>query len=251
MASAWFRFYAELNRFVAPARRQRDFQCHCAQDASVKHMVEALGVPHCEVALLLVNGAPVNFSYRLCEQDRVSVFPRFASLKPDAWSTVSLQPQGAPAFVADAHLGRLARDLRMLGFDVLYRNDFSDDDIVGIAVHGRRIVLTRDRDLLMRKAVERGCYLYATASDRQLLEVLDRYRLADQIQPLSRCLNCNGLLQSVPKHAVEQSLPALSGAYQQDFRRCSGCGQVYWEGSHVTRMRRRIAALLATIRRTA
>lgn len=248
MTSAWFRFYAELNRFVVPAQRQRSFERSCAQDASVKHMVEALGVPHTEVALILVNGLSVDFSYRLREQDRVSVFPRFASLKPDAASTPSLQPPGLPVFVADAHLGRLARDLRMLGFDVLYRNDFSDDAIVHIAVRDQRIVLTRDRDLLMRKPVVRGCYLYAIASDEQLLEVMDRYQLAGAVLPLSRCLNCNGLLQAVPKHLVEDDLPARSGACQQHFRRCSACGRVYWEGSHVARMRKRIAALLEAMR---
>ncbi|RJG01860.1 Mut7-C RNAse domain-containing protein [Noviherbaspirillum sedimenti] len=247
MTSAWFRFYAELNRFVAPPQRQRSVERVCAQDASVKHMVEALGVPHTEVALILVNGRPVDFSYRLREQDHVSVYPRFACLMP-APPCASLQPSGHSVFVADAHLGRLARDLRMLGFDVLYRNDFSDDDIVRIAVQEQRIVLTRDRDLLMRKPVARGCYLYTIDGDQQLLDVMARYRLAGEIRPLSRCLNCNGLLAPVSRDAVEDDLPARSGACHQRFRRCAGCGQVYWEGSHVVRMRKRIAALLEAVR---
>jgi len=245
---AWFRFYAELNRFLAPSQRQCGFEWLCSQDASVKHMVEALGVPHTEVALILVNGQPVDFSYRLREQDRVSVYPYFSCLKADAQPPVSLQPPGPPCFIADAHLGRLARDLRMLGFDVLYRNDFSDADIVSIAVQEQRIVLTRDRDLLMRKPVARGCYLHAIASDSQLLEVMARYRLAERIMPLSRCLKCNGLLEPVSRQAVAGDLPEHSGACQQHFRRCSGCGKVYWEGAHVTRMRKRIAALLAAMR---
>ncbi|QAU35374.1 Mut7-C RNAse domain-containing protein [Janthinobacterium sp. 17J80-10] len=248
MTQAWFRFYAELNRFVSPALRQRSFERRCAQDASVKHMVEALGVPHTEVALILANGDPVDFSYRLREQDHVSVYPRFARLRGDSQSPASLQPHGLPLFVADAHLGRLARDLRMLGFDVLYRNDFADDEIVRIVVEEQRIVLTRDRDLLMRKPIVRGCYLYATGSDAQLSEVMERYDLAGQIRPLSRCLKCNGVLEPVAKNVVEHHLPVRSSACQQHFQRCTACCQVYWDGAHVARMRRRIAALLATMR---
>lgn len=248
MTHAWFRFYAELNRFVSPVLRQRGVECACSRDASVKHMIEALGVPHTEVALILVNGDPVDFAYRLCEQDHVSVYPRFALLKGDAQTTEFLQPHGLPVFVADAHLGRLARDLRMLGFDVLYRNDFSDDEIVSIVLRDARIVLTRDRDLLMRKSIARGCYVYATASDRQLTEVMERYDLAGQILPLSRCLTCNGLLEAVARELVAPHLPDRSGACQQHFRRCTACRQVYWEGSHVARMRGRIASLLETMR---
>ena len=240
----WFRFYAELNRFVAPALRQRSFERPCSRDASVKHMIEVLGVPHTEVALILVNGQPVDFAYRLREQDYVSVYPRFTCMKGAAEATEFLQPPGPPIFVADAHLGRLARDLRMLGFDVLYRNDFADDEIVGIAVQEGRIVLTRDRDLLMRKPIERGCYVYAIDGDKQLLEVMARYDLAGLIRTLSRCLKCNGLLEPVARHVVESELPAYSGACQDYFRRCAVCHQLYWEGAHVARMRKRIAALL-------
>ncbi len=246
--NASFRFYAELNYFIAPHRRQRRFDCACARDASVKHMIEALGVPHTEVALILVNDAPVDFSWRLREHDRVSVYPHFLTLAVDGAPFAMLQPPGLPAFVADAHLGRLARDLRMLGFDALYRNDFTDDDIVRIAMRDGRIVLTRDRDLLMRKGIALGCYVYATESEAQLRDVMARYRLGGMARPLSRCLNCNGLLQDVPRHAVERQVPARSGACLNDFRRCAACGQVYWEGSHVARMRRRIASLLEAMR---
>ncbi len=240
---ACLRFYGELNCFVAPALRQRAVEQHCPRDATVKHVVEALGVPHTEVALILVNGCPVDFSYRLQHRDRVSVYPQFASLAPGAQAEALLS-EGRPDFVADAHLGRLARDLRMLGFDVLYCNTFSDDEIVRIAVQEQRIVLTRDRDLLMRRQIAYGCYVHALAADAQLSEVMRRYRLADRANPLSRCLDCNGLLRDVPEHEVLAQLPARSRACHSEFRRCLGCGHVYWEGSHVARMRRRIALLL-------
>lgn len=244
MANAWFRFYAELNVFVAPPCRQRLFERTCSKDASVKHMIEVFGVPHTEVALILVNGEPVDFSYRLSDQDCVSVYPGFLSLGGDTPSPMLLQPAGRPAFVADAHMGRLARDLRMLGFDVLYRNDFSDDEIVRLAVEEERIVLTRDRDLLMRKPISRGAYLYSTDSDTQMLEIMRRYRLAEKAKPLSRCLDCNGILETVSGETVAQQVPARSAAFHDHFQRCKACGHVYWEGSHVTRMRRRIDSLL-------
>lgn len=244
MTIAFFRFYAELNVFLKPPYRQRMFDYPCSLDASVKHMIEALGVPHTEVDLILVNQQAVDFSYRLQHQDRISVYPWFAN---PGWRTGlpgSLQPSGNALFIADAHLGKLARDLRMLGFDVLYRNDFADADVVHIATQENRIVLTRDRDLLIRKAIERGCYLYATSPSAQLHQVIARYQLADRITPLSRCLNCNGLLCAVDRQAVLHRLPARSSACSRHFFICAGCEQVYWDGSHTARMRKRVAEML-------
>jgi uncharacterized protein with PIN domain/sulfur carrier protein ThiS len=247
VSTAEFRFYAELNQFLAPRRRQHAFMHACARDASVKHMIEALGVPHTEVALVLVNGSPVDMAYRIADGDRIAVYPHFRSF--DADGTLPAQHGPEPArFIADAHLGQLARQLRMLGFDVLYRNSYSDAEVVRIALDQRRIVLTRDRDLLIRKDVLHGCYLHATDTDTQLCDILTRYHLAAQVRMFSRCLNCNGLLQPVDKEAVRARLPADSARHYQQFFACTGCGQVYWEGSHVARMRARMAALLQKCR---
>lgn len=243
---ARFRFYAELNDFLSPQRRQLAFEHPCASDASVKHMIEALGVPHTEVALILVDGVSVGFAYRLRHGERVSVYPAFTAL--DMEQAVQLRPpwQDTPRFVADAHLGQLAKNLRMLGFDVLYRNDYSDAEVVRLAVDDGRIVLTRDRDLLIRKDILYGCYLHAIASEAQLLEVVGRYRLAGAARAFSRCLNCNGMLQSIPKEAVGHRVPQHSHRIYRHFYECQGCSQVYWEGSHVARMRARLAPVLDT-----
>ncbi|HSD62004.1 MAG TPA: MoaD/ThiS family protein, partial [Burkholderiales bacterium] len=77
MARAEFRFYEELNDFLAPERRKRDFYYDCARAATVKNAIESLGVPHTEVELILVNGESVDFSHPVGEGDRVAVFPRF------------------------------------------------------------------------------------------------------------------------------------------------------------------------------
>lgn len=241
---ATFRFYAELNQFLAPTHRQRSFIQQCARDASVKHMIEALGVPHTEVGLILVDGASADFSHRLRDGEHVSVFPVFTAI--DFAPQAALRPPlYLPAcFVADAHLGRLARYLRMLGFDVLYRNDFHDTDLVRLAVHEARVVLTRDRDLLIRKDIEHGCYLHAVEPERQLLDVVRRFRLNDAIRPFSRCLKCNGLLRGITKQEAMHRVPQQSWHAHAHFRECVDCRQVYWEGSHVARMRDKLASLL-------
>ncbi|MBI1892241.1 MAG: Mut7-C ubiquitin/RNAse domain-containing protein [Burkholderiales bacterium] len=244
MTVASFRFYAELNIFLAPQWRQLRFSAACARDASVKHMIEALGVPHTEVELILVNAAPVDFSYRIAHGDVISVFPCFSTLELNGLA--SLREKGENRFIADSHLGKLARDLRMLGFDVLYRNDFADNEIADIALTDQRIVLTRDRDLLIRKSIERGCYLYAKRPAEQLHEVLRRYRLAGEARPLTRCLGCNGLLVAVDKAEIRHRLPGRSGACAERFFTCQGCEQIFWDGTHATRMRARVLELLST-----
>jgi len=244
VVTAQFRFYAELNNFLSPPLRQRSFSRPCSRDASVKHMVEALGVPHTEVELLVVNGESVDFSYRLCDGDRVSVYPAFGMI--DISHAVRLRPplQGSKRFIADAHLGQLAKHLRMLGFDALYRNDFSDAEVAHIAATEDRIVLTRDRDLLIRKEIVRGCYLHAVAGDAQLVEVVSRFKLAQSARAFSRCLTCNGTLRVVAKSDIAHRVPHHSRNSYERFYECQGCAQVYWEGSHVTRMRARMAQVL-------
>lgn len=244
VAIAEFRFYAELNRFIARACRQRAFTRHYARDATVKHMIEALGVPHTEVEMILVNGVAADFSHRMQDGDRVSIFPHFHAW--DISPLTNLHPPLAQAirFIADAHLGRLAKSLRMLGFDVLYRNSYHDNDVVRIARDDERIVLTRDRDLLIRKDLAHGCYLYSTVCDEQVCEVLARFNLIAAVHPLSRCLACNGLLRPIDKAVADDRVPLESGRHYDRFFECESCRRVFWEGSHVARMRNRIARVL-------
>lgn len=227
--------------------RQRSFSRSCSRDASVKHMIEALGVPHTEVELINVNGESVDFSYRLCDGDSVSIYPAFGMIDMDP--AVPLRPpvQAIGRFIADAHLGQLAKHLRMLGFDVLYRNDFSDAEVAHIAATEDRIVLTRDRDLLIRKEIVHGCYLHAVASDAQLVEVVGRFKLAQSARAFSRCLTCNGTLRVVAKSEIAHRVPHHSRNSYERFYECQGCAQVYWEGSHVARMRLRMAQMLEAV----
>lgn len=236
MVHATFRFYDGLNDFLARPRRGVEFGTPCARDATTKHMIEARGVPHTEVELILVNGESSGLERILEEGDRVAVYPPFAQLDVAPLARLPRQPPGRLRFVADAHLGGLARLLRMAGFDTIYRNTIADGEIEALAMDAGRIVLTRDRELLKRRGVEFGCYVRALHAQEQLHEVLDRYRLAERARPFTLCLHCNAPLRSVTKGEVEGRLPPAVRASQEEFTVCDCCGRVFWKGSHWKRM---------------
>ena len=244
--SATFRFYEELNDFLAPDRRGHEFSVPCARAATTKHMIEALGVPHTEVELILLNGESVGFDRLLADGDRVAVYPAFEAFDVTPLLCLREQPLRATRFVADAHLGGLAHLLRMMGFDTLYDNAFADDEIERLACADHRIVLTRDRELLKRRDVTHGMYVRALRSPNQLCEVFDRLDLARSARPFTLCLHCNARLVSVDKSAVLPQLPPRVAAQFERFSACQGCARVYWEGSHWRRMRDLIDRLLGS-----
>lgn len=146
-------------------------------------------------------------------------------------------------FVVDAMLGRLARWLRIMGFDVLYPKDLSDDDLVALATREERTLLTKDGRLLREKKVN-GYLVRSHGWEDQLREVLDEFNLHDQAAPFSRCLECNQLLEVVPKEQVTEAVPALVYQCQDQFYRCPGCQRVYWNGTHVERMAGKLEGIL-------
>jgi len=237
MVTATFRFYEELNDFLPYARRKREFTVPCARAATTKHMIEALGVPHTEVELILVNGVSVGFDRVLRDGDRVAVYPKFEALDVTPLLRVRERPLRSLRFVADAHLGGLAHLLRMLGFDTLYDNGYLDTAIEAIAAHDGRIVLTRDRELLKRRWITHGCYVHALRPVEQLREVVSRLDLAGSARPFTLCLTCNAPLRAIEKALVQDRLPPLVRAHYQRFSICDACGRVFWEGSHWRRMR--------------
>lgn len=226
------RFYAELNDFLPKNRRQMWFAPPVAQDASVKHLIESLGVPHTEVDLVLVNGEVAEISQRIHEGDRISVFPRFRTL--DLGPDVPGRPSHAtePRFVLDGHLGKLATYLRLLGFDTLYTNHWTDSTLADITEAEGRILLTRDRALLMRRQVVRGMFVRADDPEQQAIEVIRRFDLLGQIAPFTRCLHCNAVLAPVSKDAIIDRLLPKTRRYYDEFRICPSCDQIYWRGSH-------------------
>lgn len=237
MVTATFRFYEELNDFLAPERRKREFSCPCARAATTKHMIEALGVPHTEVELVLVNGESVGFDRILEHGDRVAVFPKFEMVDVTPLLRIREHPLRITRFIADAHLGGLAHLLRMTGFDTLYDNNYHDRQIELLAAQERRIVLTRDRELLKRRSITHGCYVRALKPPDQLCEIFDRLDLAHSIKPFTLCLNCNAPLRPVEKAAVLERLPPSVRERFDHFSTCDICQRVFWEGSHWQRMR--------------
>jgi uncharacterized protein with PIN domain len=187
-------------------------------------MIEALGVPHTEVGRLLVNGAPGGLERLLEEGDDLAVYPQ------------RTQAASGIRFIADAHLGGLARLLRMAGFDTLYDNGYQDEQIVAIAGVDGRTVLTRDRELLKRREVDQGCYLHTIRPEAQLRELFERLGLAALARPFTLCLHCNLPLRPIDKDKVAERLPESVRAQHTEFTTCDACGRVFWKGSHHKRM---------------
>lgn len=240
MPVAYFRFYEELNDFLPPARRKKESSYTFRHAPSVKHAIEAMGVPHPEVDLILANGRSVDFSYRLAHEDRVSVYPVFESMDISPLVRLRPEPLRKSTFVLDVHLGKLARMMRLLGFDCLYRNDYADSEIVHISVQQNRIILTRDRHLLQTGVVTRGYWVRSGEVDDQIKEVLRRFDLFSQVRPFQRCLLCNGALERVRKEDILRHLEPKTILYYNTFFRCSRCGQIYWKGTHFEKLEKKV-----------
>ncbi len=195
-------------------------------------MIEGLGIPHTEVDLILVNGDSVGFDYRLTDGDRVSVYPMFESFDISPVSLVRTQPLRVVRFAADVHLGRAAAYLRLAGLDTLYRNDWDDRVLVETALAEKRIILTRDRGLLMRTAVTHGYLVRETSPRAQVAEIFERFDLCRSLRPFTRCSVCNSPVEAVLKSEVLAELPPRTARYYHEFWRCTGCGRLYWKGAH-------------------
>jgi uncharacterized protein len=234
---ASFRFDEELRPLLGVEQRQLEALAVAFKGTpSIKHLVEALGVPHTEVGEVWVNGGSASLETNLRGGERVEV-------RSPRGGEGARAPGAEPRFIADNHVGRLAVYLRMLGCDTLYRNDYQDPELAQTASDEQRILLTRDRRLLMRKAVKYGYCLRSTDPREQLKEVARRFGLARQEQTFRRCLRCNALLQPVAKEAVWERLEPLTQQYFDEFSLCPGCGQVYWKGSHYEHMQELIRGI--------
>lgn len=202
---------------------------------SVKHLIESLGIPHTEIGDIHCNGHRVDSDYlpengdRLCVQ--VIRFPEPTANTPE------------PRFILDNHLGRLTAHLRMLGLDAFYRNDFQDDELIAQALSENRILLSRDRRLLMRKTLQHGCLLYSLDPQEQLYQLIRRYHLLHWIKPFQRCMRCNHPLEPIAKESILDRLLPLTRQYYDEFAHCPACNQIYWKGSHYERMQEFIRAL--------
>jgi uncharacterized protein with PIN domain len=230
------RCYAELNDFLPASRRQLTFEAECHPGASVKDLLEGLGIPHTQVDLLLVNGEPAGFEARLAAGDRVTAYPVFEAFDIAAVSRVRPEPLRQVRFVLDGHLGRLAAFLRLAGFDCLYSRDADDRELAAASAAERRILLTRDLALLKRREVTHGHAVRETNPERQLREVFSRFHLHRLARPFTRCTRCNKVLRTATPEEASRTVPPRSLQHFEEFLACDGCGRVYWKGSHYRRL---------------
>lgn len=224
MSIAYFLFFDRLNDFLPKDKKGQDIRVDFQGRQTIKHLAESLGVPHPEIGQVRVNREMGALDRITHDGDRVEVHP-----VPDGCPV-------EPRFVLDGHVGRLAAYLRMLGFDCLYQTDYTDEQLAQLARREERILLTRDRRLLMRKAVTYGYCLRSLNSREQLSEVISRFELTTRIVPFHRCIRCNHPLQPVEKEAVLDELEPLTKLYFEEFQICPACSQIYWKGSHYDKM---------------
>ena len=244
MATATIRFYEELNDYLPKPLRRHDIAVRFDSPCPVRHLIETQGVPHTEVEIILINGISVDLEAPARDADRISVYPMFEALDISPLLRLRPRPLREPRFFADAQLGRLARHLRLLGFDTRYQNSIDDAELVRQAVAERRIILSRDRALLMRRDVSHGLHLRLDDPQEQLIHVIRRCDLARSSHPFTRCIECNHRIEAIAIQQVEQRLQPETIASFDEFWQCTGCGRVYWKGSHYERLRQRVAAAL-------
>jgi hypothetical protein len=197
-------------------------------------VIQSCGVPHTEVDLILVNGRSVDFNYHVQDRDRVSVYPVFESLDISPVIRLHKRPLRRLRFRVDAPLKILARRLRLMGLDVLYDETLQGKALVQQVVAEQRVLLTRQRQLLMPNIIQRGYWVHTLEPLEQSVEVIRRFDLARSLKPFTRCIRCNAFLTPVPKEAVQTRLDPLTKRYYDEFFQCANCESVYWKGSHYT-----------------
>lgn len=238
-------FLNELNELIPKRRRGEIITVSFKGRQSIKHIIESLGIPHTEAGLLIVNEQTTDFDYIVQSGDVILVHPASPQLDRLSGLFKNDRMTITPRFILDNHLGKLAAYLRMLGFDAVYRNDYQDEELAEVTVDLNRILLTRDRQLLMRKSIHYGYLIRSLDPEIQVLEILRRFDLSEQITPFHRCLRCNSPLNPIEKEVILHRLQPLTRKYFQEFHICLNCQQLYWKGSHYERMESLIKKLVA------
>ena len=233
-----FRFYGQLNDFPPRQLRHGRFAHTLRGPASVKDVIEALGVPHPEVDVIVVNGQPTEFAYPMQDGDDVAVYPAFHRVDVTSLRRVGSDPPQPVRFALDIHLRKLATLLRLAGFDARLLTE--DAEVAQVSAADGRVALTRDVGLLKRSVIQHGHWIRQTDPERQFAEVLERFDLADRMDPFVRCMECNTLLVPVDAEAVADRLPPGTRECFSQFHRCPGCDRIYWQGSHYERLVRRL-----------
>ena len=236
MKKAYFRFYEELNDFLPKEKQKVKFEHSFLDRASVKDMIESMGVPHTEIDLILVNGTSANFSHILNDGDDISVYPVFEAFDISDVQHLRPKPLRNPKFILDVHLGKLAKLLRITGIDSFYENNYTDKRIVELSLKFKRTILTRDRGILKRNEVTHGYFVRNIMPEKQLKEVIIRFDLKKHLKHFSRCLKCNNILEEIEKDKIIDRIPPKVKLNQNEFYICGICDKIYWKGTHFKKM---------------
>ena len=244
MPEVIFRFYEELNDFLPAQRRKRDFQVGFKGRESVKDMIEALGVPHTEVDLILVNGKSVDFGCIIQDKDRISVYPLFESLDIRDVTRLREIPLRQTRFIADVNIGDIVKYMRALGLDVYYDASLSPRDIIRISKRENRTILTKSRNLLKFRDVTHGIFIRPGTTVAQIKRVIDFLSLREMVVPFSRCLRCNSFLVRVSKESIFDRIPPKAREFYDEYSYCRACEKIYWKGTHFIRIKRVVDEIL-------
>jgi len=247
MRTIHLRCYEELNEFLPKEKRKVQFTHTISVQTSVKDLIESFNIPHTQVQMILVNGEQKDFSYIVQENDRISVYPFFHTFDINSVSKISHPLPDEIHFLADQHLGTLARYLRMIGIDTAFNEDISGYELVEKANQQDRILLTKDHNILKRNELKYGYFIYADDLDSQLEELILQFKLKEHLSLFSRCLECNELLQPIEKATIEHRLPKKVREGHESFTICWRCNKIYWKGSHYDRMKDKIENILTRI----
>ena len=247
-ACATLRCYAELNEHLPEQWCQRDIPVRFTPPLTVAALLDKLDIPPSAVELVLLDGQSAALEATLHDGARVSLYPVFEAFHVAPLLRLHAGPLREPRFVCDAHLGKLGRRLRLLGFDTVLAQDATgadpgDDALVQLARDEHRILLTRDRELLERPGLTHALEVPQAPVDTQLRGLIQRLQLQSAAAPFTRCTCCNTPIEPADPADLPDLPPGVL-AHQDRFWRCPGCGRSYWEGSHHRRMSRLVQALL-------
>lgn len=231
------RCYAELNDYLPKVCRQRELPVPLSDAATVGSLIVGQKIPVEAVEVALVNGNSCGLDRVLRDGDRVSLYPMFETIDATPLLRLRGQPLRQMRFVADAHLGRLARYLRLLGFDTLFENDPGDPELARISSQEGRVLLSRDRELLQRRSLTHALWIPPIRPHEQLVYLVEHLDLRGLFKPFTRCTVCNGLLSPVSREHSDPDVPPSVRAAFDTFWRCDGCARVYWQGSHYERLK--------------
>lgn len=231
-----FRFYEELNDYLPKELRKVWFEYSFPDGSNLKNAILSMGVPPEKIDLILVNQQSKGFDYLLHDGDQISVFPTFELFNISGISQIREKPLQNPKFICDVHLGRLCKYLRMLGWDTLYSNQYTPEEMVAISRQENRIILSRNYKLTRDREVTHSYWIRSANPLEQISDLTDKLDLTTGADQLTRCLNCNDKLLAIEKQEILERLQPLTMKYHTEFLWCATCNQIYWKGTHFENM---------------